>query len=76
LGALAIAHGLHARTIEVLDQRGIVGRFLAEGKATQVQAFAGIRLDISDFRTRHPYGLALWQSHFERILARPSREIQ
>ena len=63
------AGGLHARTIEVLDQRGIADRFLAEGKAMQVQAFAGIPLDISDFPTRHNYGLALWQSHFERILA-------
>ena len=35
----------------------------------QVQAFAGIPLDISDFPTRHNYGLALLQSHFERILA-------
>lgn len=61
--------GLHSRTIEVLDQRGIAGRFLAEGQATQVQAFAGISLDISDFPTRHNYGLALWQRHFERILA-------
>jgi 3-(3-hydroxy-phenyl)propionate hydroxylase len=61
--------GLHARTIEVLDQRGIADRFLAEGQAMQVQAFAGIPLDISDFPTRHNYGLALWQSHFERILA-------
>jgi 3-(3-hydroxy-phenyl)propionate hydroxylase len=61
--------GLHSRTIEVLDQRGIADRFLAEGQAMQVQAFAGIPLDISDFPTRHNYGLALWQSHFERILA-------
>ena len=61
--------GLHSRTIEVLDQRGVADRFLAEGKALQVQAFAGIPLDISDFPTRHNYGLALWQSHFERILA-------
>ena len=61
--------GLHSRTIEVLDQRGIADRFLAEGQAMQVQAFAGIPLDISDFPTRHDYGLALWQSHFERILA-------
>jgi 2-polyprenyl-6-methoxyphenol hydroxylase-like FAD-dependent oxidoreductase len=63
------AGGLHTRTIEVLDQRGISGRFLAEGQVMQVQAFAGIPLDISDFPTRHSYGLALWQSHFERILA-------
>ncbi len=63
------AGGLHARTIEVLDQRGIADRFLAEGQAMQVQAFGGVPLDISDFPTRHPYGLALWQRDFERILA-------
>ncbi|HET7486682.1 MAG TPA: FAD-dependent monooxygenase [Acidimicrobiales bacterium] len=63
------AGGLHARTIEVLDQRGIADRFLAEGRAMQVQGYALIPLDISDFPTRHNYGLALWQSHFERILA-------
>jgi 3-(3-hydroxy-phenyl)propionate hydroxylase len=63
------AGGLHSRTIEVLDQRGIADRFLAEGQAMQVQSFAGISLDISDFPTRHNYGLALWQNHFERILA-------
>jgi len=63
------SRGLHSRTIEVLDQRGVVGRFLAEGKAMQVQAFAGVPMDISDFPTRHNYGMALLQSHFERILA-------
>lgn len=63
------AGGLHSRTIEVLDQRGIAGRFLSQGQVAQVASFAGIRLDISDFPTRHPYGLALWQNHFERILA-------
>jgi 2-polyprenyl-6-methoxyphenol hydroxylase-like FAD-dependent oxidoreductase len=63
------SRGLHSRTIEVLDQRGIADRFLVEGQAVQVQAFAGIPLDISDFPTRHNYGLALLQNHFERILA-------
>jgi 3-(3-hydroxy-phenyl)propionate hydroxylase len=63
------AGGLHSRTIEVLDQRGLADRFLAEGQAMQVQGFAGIPLDISDFPTRHNYGLALWQSHIERLLA-------
>jgi 2-polyprenyl-6-methoxyphenol hydroxylase-like FAD-dependent oxidoreductase len=63
------AGGLHARTIEVLDQRGIAERFLAEGKKAQVAGFAAIKFDISDFPTRHPYGLGLWQNHFERILA-------
>ncbi len=62
--------GLHSRTIEVLDQRGIAERFLEEGQVAQVAAFvAGATLDISDFPTRHPYGLGLWQNHIERILA-------
>lgn len=63
------AGGLHARCIEVFDQRGIADRFLAEGKVAQVAYFAGTRLEISDFPTRHPYGLGLWQNHIERILA-------
>ncbi|HEX4300993.1 MAG TPA: FAD-dependent monooxygenase, partial [Gammaproteobacteria bacterium] len=63
------AGGLHSRSIEVLDQRGIAGRFLAKGQVAQVAGFAGTRLDISDFPTRHPYGLGLWQNHIERILA-------
>lgn len=64
------AGGLHARAIEVFDQRGIADRFLAEGKTAQVCRFAtSIVLDISDFPTRHNYGLALWQNHIERILA-------
>ncbi|HEY7016868.1 MAG TPA: FAD-dependent monooxygenase [Gaiellaceae bacterium] len=70
------ARGLHSRTIEVLDQRGIADRFLAEGQAVQVQSFAGARLDISDFPTRHNHGLALLQSHFERILAAWVRELE
>src|SRR3954466_793742 len=54
------AGGLHSRSIEVLDQRGIAGRFLSQGRVAQVAGFGGTPLDISDFPTRHPYGLALW----------------
>ncbi|CAN5540091.1 FAD-dependent monooxygenase [soil metagenome] len=63
------AGGLHARTIEVFDQRGLADRFLSQGQVAQVAGFSGIPLDISDFPTRHPYGLGLWQNHIERILA-------
>jgi 3-(3-hydroxy-phenyl)propionate hydroxylase len=63
------SRGLHARTIEVLDQRGVAGRFLAAGTVAQIASFASIRMDISDFPTRHPYGLALGQDRFEEILA-------
>lgn len=69
------AGGLHARTIEIFDQRGIAERFLAEGKAGQVGGFAGVTLDLGDLPTRHPYGLALWQRHIERILGEWAREI-
>jgi 2-polyprenyl-6-methoxyphenol hydroxylase-like FAD-dependent oxidoreductase len=63
------AGGLHSRAIEVLDQRGIADRFLSEGQVAQVGSFSGIPLDISDFPTRHNYGLGLWQNRFEEILA-------
>jgi len=63
------AGGLHSRTIEVLDQRGIAERFLSQGQVAQVVRFDMNPLDISDFPTRHNYGLALWQNHIERILA-------
>ena len=61
------AGGLHARTIEVLDQRGIAERFTSQGQKAQVVGFHMIRLDIGDFPTRHPYVLGLWQNHIERI---------
>jgi 2-polyprenyl-6-methoxyphenol hydroxylase-like FAD-dependent oxidoreductase len=63
------AGGLHSRTIEVLDQRGIADRFLSQGRVAQVAGFALNPLDISDFPTRHNYGLALWQNRIEHILA-------
>jgi len=65
----ARAGGLHCRTIEVFDQRGIADRFLSEGQTAQVMSFASVRLDLSGFPTRHPYGLGLWQNHIERVLA-------
>jgi 2-polyprenyl-6-methoxyphenol hydroxylase-like FAD-dependent oxidoreductase len=65
----ARAGGLHARTIEVLDQRGVADRFVSQGQAMQIQGYSGIRLDISDFPTRYNYGLALPQSDTERIMA-------
>ena len=63
------AGGLHARTIEELDQRGIADRFLSQGQVHQAVSFYMIPLDISDFPSRHPYVLGLWQKHIERILA-------
>jgi 3-(3-hydroxy-phenyl)propionate hydroxylase len=63
------AGGLHSRAIEVLDQRGIADRFLSQGRPAQVAGFGMIPLDMSDFPTRHNYGLGLWQNRIERTLA-------
>ena len=63
------AGGIHARTIELLDQRGIADRFLGAGQTAQTARFGTTTLDIADLPTRHPYGLALWQSRLEPILA-------
>lgn len=63
------AGGFHSRTIEVLDQRGVADRFLAEGQTAQAARFGTTTLDMSDFPTRHPYSLGIWQNEIERILA-------
>jgi len=63
------AGGLHSRTLEIFDQRGIADRFVLEGQKAQSWHFAGALLDLSDFPSRHPYVLGLWQNHIERILA-------
>ncbi len=63
------AGGLHSRTIEVLDQRGVAERFLSAGQTRPNVSYGSVHLDISDFPTRHNYLLALWQRDFERILA-------
>ncbi|MBS1887686.1 MAG: FAD-dependent monooxygenase [Actinobacteria bacterium] len=62
------AGGLHSRAIELLDQRGVAERFLEAGYTTQICRLGETEIDIGDFPTRHPYGLALWQKHIERIM--------
>ena len=69
------AGGLHARTIEILDQRGIADRFLAQGQVSPSAGFALISLGLGDAPSRHPYTLGLWQSHIERILADWAHEL-
>src|SRR3954470_9214973 len=61
--------GLLSRTIEVLDQRGIAGRFIDAGQIHTMYGFAGVPIDCSDLPTRHSYVLGLLQSEFEPMLA-------
>jgi 2-polyprenyl-6-methoxyphenol hydroxylase-like FAD-dependent oxidoreductase len=63
------AGGFHSRTIEVLDQRGVADRFLAEGQVAQAAMIGTTVLDMSDFPTRHPYSLGIWQNQIEQIMA-------
>jgi 2-polyprenyl-6-methoxyphenol hydroxylase-like FAD-dependent oxidoreductase len=63
------AGGFHSRTIEVLDQRGVADRFLAEGQVAQASMIGTTVLNMSDFPTRHPYSLGIWQNQIERIMA-------
>ncbi|NEU97162.1 FAD-dependent monooxygenase [Bradyrhizobium uaiense] len=69
------AGGLLARTLEVLDQRGIADRFVSQGQRHPVVHVHPMPLDLSDFPTRHNYTLALWQNHIERILAEWAGEL-
>ena len=63
------AGGFHARTIEVLDQRGVADRFLQAGQVAQASIIGTTVLDMSDFPTRHPYSLGIWQNQIEQIMA-------
>ena len=63
------AGGFHSRTIEMLDQRGAAERFLAEGTTAQAAMFGTTLCDMSDFPTRHPYALGIFQNKIERVMA-------
>ncbi|HET6169925.1 MAG TPA: FAD-dependent monooxygenase, partial [Terracidiphilus sp.] len=64
------AGGLHSRTLEVFDQRGIADRLLAQGRIHHGGlTFRHTPVDTSTLPSRHNYFLALWQNQIERILA-------
>ncbi|MEU0468732.1 FAD-dependent monooxygenase [Amycolatopsis sp. NPDC006131] len=69
------AGGLHARTLEVLDQRGVADRFLAAGRPMQVGHFSGLWLDFSRLPTRYPFLLNLLQADVERLLEQWAAEL-
>ncbi|GAB1814359.1 FAD-dependent monooxygenase [Mycobacterium sp. MUNTM1] len=69
------AGGMTSRTLEILDQRGIVDRFLTQGWTGQIGHYAGIPLPIGDLPARHNYGLGLPQYRIERALAGWAREL-
>jgi 2-polyprenyl-6-methoxyphenol hydroxylase-like FAD-dependent oxidoreductase len=62
------AGGFNARTIEVLEQRGVAERFLAGATTHGAVPFGSTTLEMGDFPTRHPYFLGIWQNAIERLL--------
>ncbi|MCX4423214.1 rifampin monooxygenase [Streptomyces mirabilis] len=69
--------GLHTRSVEIMDQRGLLDRFLAVSEKFQVGGFFGgilkpwpDRLD-----TAHPYGLSTLQPATERLLNERALEL-
>lgn len=69
------AGGLHPRTLELFAQRGIAGRFTAEGTEHKVIPLPGTTQDISSLPTRFPYWLGIWQNQIEQILADWAQEL-
>ena len=70
------ALGLHARSIEVMDQRGLLGRFLAEGREHPLGGFfAAIRKPApAGLDTAHGYVLAIPQTTIDRLLEEHAAE--
>ncbi|WP_328939628.1 rifampin monooxygenase [Streptomyces tauricus] len=62
--------GLHTRSVEMMDQRGLLDRFLAVSEKFQVGGlFGGIMKPWPDrLDTAHPYGLSTLQPVTERLL--------
>ena len=71
------ALGLHARSVEVMDQRGLLERFLALGQQYPVGGFfAGIPKPSPDrLDTAHPYVLGIPQTTTERLLTEHATEL-
>ncbi|MEV0292209.1 FAD-dependent monooxygenase [Nocardia sp. NPDC050710] len=69
------AGGIHARTMEIFDQRGLLDRLLPQGRPIQAGHFGGLPLDFADFDTRYPYTLAVLQSVIERELDSRAEEL-
>lgn len=69
--------GLHARSVEMMDQRGLLDRFLAVSEKFQVGGlFGGIAKPWPDrLDTAHPYGVATPQPLTERLLNERALEL-
>ncbi|GAB3174995.1 FAD-dependent monooxygenase [Myceligenerans halotolerans] len=70
LSNLSRAFGVHARTMEMLDMRGLAEELLAYAsyKMDKIAAFGNAELDLSQLPTAYPYLLVCSQTNVERVL--------
>jgi 2-polyprenyl-6-methoxyphenol hydroxylase-like FAD-dependent oxidoreductase len=68
---------LNARSLELLDRRGIVERFLADGWRVPVTGFAGLEapLSLAELDSDHPYTLGIPQTRTEELLEQRAIEL-
>ncbi|GGP92634.1 FAD-dependent oxidoreductase [Streptomyces roseolilacinus] len=73
-GNLTRAFGVHARTLELLDARGLADELVGTGTTlTRLRLFGRLSLDLSRLRSRFPYLLVTPQYEVERLLERRAR---
>jgi 2-polyprenyl-6-methoxyphenol hydroxylase-like FAD-dependent oxidoreductase len=69
--------GLHVRSIEIMDQRGLLERFLENGRQSPIRGFfAGIeKAAPTGLDTAHGYVLGIPQTSTDRLLAEHAAEV-
>lgn len=67
--------GLHVRSIEIMDQRGLLDRFLARGTRYPLHGFAAIEQPVPPLDTAHGYVLGIPQPLTDRLLAEHAAEL-
>lgn len=73
-GNLSRAFGVHARTLELLDARGLADELVATGHRLRgMRLFRRLSLDLTELPSRFPYLLITPQYEVERLLERRAR---
>ena len=72
---LSKALGLQARSMEMLDHRGLLERFGTGRRIPPFANFAMFQLDLHAFSFDHPYGMVVPQADIEEVLEARAREL-
>ena len=73
---LSRALGVHARTLEMLDARGIADELISTGeKVNRLAVLSRTNIDFSDLPSRFPFVLMTSQHNVERLLEQRARSL-